>query len=147
MAAKRSELEGSSDDRGRRGQWQHRLRLRCNFVATGGVGCSKSATAIGGSRGSDVHVCCGGGQQWYGVRDGCYCVQFIADHEQDSWQRTIVARYDVNILQRKMVAGSFLLQGLLLATIKDDGSKRSLLATLDSERCILWLKGQGRLGS
>ncbi|RRT57473.1 hypothetical protein B296_00020091 [Ensete ventricosum] len=48
MTAKRSESEGSSDDRGRRGHQQRRLRLRCNFVATSGVGCNKSATAIGG---------------------------------------------------------------------------------------------------
>ncbi|RWW33339.1 hypothetical protein GW17_00001956 [Ensete ventricosum] len=113
MAAKRSEMEGSSDGEGRRGQQQRRLRLRCDFVATGGVGCSKGAAAIGGRRGSDVHGCCGGGQQR---------------------------------LQRKIAAGSFLPQGSLLAAIKENGSKRSLLAALGSERCMLRLKGQGRLG-
>ncbi|RWW74780.1 hypothetical protein BHE74_00017258 [Ensete ventricosum] len=46
----------------------------------------------------------------------------------------------------KIDAGSFLPQGSLLATIKEDGSKRSLLAALGSERCVLRLKGQGRLG-
>ncbi|RZS26387.1 hypothetical protein BHM03_00059717, partial [Ensete ventricosum] len=50
-------------------------------------------------------------------------------------------------LQRKIAAGSCLPQGSLLAAIKEDGSKRSLLATLGSERCVLWLKGQGRLSS
>ncbi|RRT34042.1 hypothetical protein B296_00058534 [Ensete ventricosum] len=47
----------------------------------------------------------------------------------------------VNILQRKIVVGSFLPQGSLLAVIKEDGSKRSLLVALGSERCVLWLKG------
>ncbi|RRT63079.1 hypothetical protein B296_00010987 [Ensete ventricosum] len=111
-----------------------------NDVMTG-VGCSKGAAAIGGRRGSDVHDCCGGGQQRYGARDDCCCVQFIASRDQDWWQRTTVAGCDVNKLQRKIAAGSFLLQGSLLATIKEDGSKRSLLATLGSERCVLQLKG------
>ncbi|RWW80024.1 hypothetical protein BHE74_00011647 [Ensete ventricosum] len=44
-------------------------------------------------------------------------------------------------LQRKITAGSFLPQGSLLAAIKENGSKRSLLAVLGSERCMLWLKG------
>ncbi|RRT33461.1 hypothetical protein B296_00039806 [Ensete ventricosum] len=48
---------------------------------------------------------------------------------------------DVNGLQRKIAAGSFLPQGSLLAAIKEDGSKRSLLAALGSERCVLRLKG------
>ncbi|RWW43515.1 hypothetical protein BHE74_00050812 [Ensete ventricosum] len=47
MAAKRSESEGSSDDGGRRGQQQCRLRLHCDFVAASGIGCSKGAAAIG----------------------------------------------------------------------------------------------------
>ncbi|RWV90146.1 hypothetical protein GW17_00047675 [Ensete ventricosum] len=115
MAAKRSELEGSSDVGGRRGQQQRRLRLRlrCDFVAAGGVGCNKGATAIRGRWGNDVHGCCGGGQQR---------------------------------LQRKIAAGSFLQQGSLLAATKEDGSMRSLLAVLGIERCMLRLKGQGRLG-
>ncbi|RWV79994.1 hypothetical protein GW17_00058796, partial [Ensete ventricosum] len=46
MAAKRSGSEGSSDDGGRRGQQQHWLRLRCDFVVVGGVGCSKGAAII-----------------------------------------------------------------------------------------------------
>ncbi|RWV79687.1 hypothetical protein GW17_00059138, partial [Ensete ventricosum] len=49
-------------------------------------------------------------------------------------------------LQRKIAAGSFLLQGSLLVAIKEDGSKRLLLAALGSERCMLRLKGQRRLG-
>ncbi|RWW62306.1 hypothetical protein BHE74_00030573, partial [Ensete ventricosum] len=58
MATKRSESEGSSDGKGRRGQQQYRLRVWCNFVAAGGIGCSKGAAAIGGRRGSDdVHGC------------------------------------------------------------------------------------------
>ncbi|RWV83794.1 hypothetical protein GW17_00054554 [Ensete ventricosum] len=44
-------------------------------------------------------------------------------------------------LQRKIAAGSFLPQGSLLAAIKEDRSKRSLLAALGSERCVLRLKG------
>ncbi|RWV95115.1 hypothetical protein BHE74_00015883 [Ensete ventricosum] len=55
MATKRSESGGSSDGGGRRGHQQCRLRLRYDFVATGGVGCSKGATAIGGRRDSGVH--------------------------------------------------------------------------------------------
>ncbi|RRT41524.1 hypothetical protein B296_00019500 [Ensete ventricosum] len=106
-----------------------------------GVGCSKGAAAIGGRWGSDVHDCYGGGQQRYGARDGYCGVQFVAGHNQDSWQRMIVAGCDVNKLQQKIAAGSFLLQGSLLAMIKEDGSKRSLLAALGSERCVLWLKG------
>ncbi|RZS11436.1 hypothetical protein BHM03_00042767 [Ensete ventricosum] len=141
MAAKRSETEGSSDDGGRRGQQQCWLRLRCDLVAAGGIECSKGAAAIGGRWGSDVHGYCGGGQQWYVVRDGCCCVQFFAGHNQDSWQRMIIASCDINRLQRKIAAGSFLPQGSLLAAIKEDGSKRSLLAVLGSERCMLRLKG------
>ncbi|RRT55664.1 hypothetical protein B296_00037618 [Ensete ventricosum] len=128
MAAERSELEGSSDDGGRRGQQQRRLRLRCYFVAAGDVGCSKGVATIGGRRGSDVHGCCRGGQQRYGARDRCCRVQFVAGRDQDSWQRTIVAGCDVNRLQRKIAAGSFLPQGSLLAVIKEDGSERSLFA-------------------
>ncbi|RRT40511.1 hypothetical protein B296_00039531 [Ensete ventricosum] len=97
-------------------------------MAAGGVGCSKGAAVIGGRWGSDVHGCCRGGQQRYGARDDCCYVQFIASRDQDSWQGTIVAGYDVNRLQRKIDAGSFLPQGSLLAAIKEDGSKRSLLA-------------------
>ncbi|RRT33374.1 hypothetical protein B296_00057339 [Ensete ventricosum] len=141
MAAKRSVSEGSSDDGGRRGQQQRWLRLRCYFVAASDVGCSKGAAAIGGRRGSDLHGCCGGGQQRYGARDGCCCVQFVAGRDQDSWQRTIVAGCDVNKLQRKIAVGSFLPQESLLAAIKEEGSKRSLLAALGSERCMLRLKG------
>ncbi|RZS10631.1 hypothetical protein BHM03_00041919 [Ensete ventricosum] len=63
MAAERSKSGGSSDRGGRRGQQQCRLRLRCDFVATGGVGCSKGAAAIRGRWGSGVHSCCGGGQR------------------------------------------------------------------------------------
>ncbi|RWW42588.1 hypothetical protein BHE74_00051853 [Ensete ventricosum] len=136
MAAK-----GSSDSGGRRGQQQRWLRLCCDYVATSGVDCSKGAAAIGGRLGSDVHDYCGGGQQWYGVRDGCCCVQFVAGRDQDSWQRMIVAGCDVNKLQRKIDAGSFLPLESLLAAIKEDGSKRLLLAALGSERCVLRLKG------
>ncbi|RZS26695.1 hypothetical protein BHM03_00060072, partial [Ensete ventricosum] len=46
MVAERYELEGNSDDRGRRGQQQRRLQLRCDFEATCGVGCSKGVAAI-----------------------------------------------------------------------------------------------------
>ncbi|RWW85678.1 hypothetical protein BHE74_00005628 [Ensete ventricosum] len=53
----------------------------------------------------------------------------------------IVAGCDVNRLQRKIAAGRFLPQGSLLAAIKEDGSERSLLAALCSERCVLRLKG------
>ncbi|RRT56306.1 hypothetical protein B296_00034155, partial [Ensete ventricosum] len=139
MVAKRSESEGSSDGGGRRGQQQR--RLRCDFVTAGGVNCSKGAAAIGGRQGSDAHDCCGGGQQRYEARDCCCCVQFVVGRDQDSWQRTIVASCDVNRLQRKIVVSSFLPQGSLLAAIKEDGSKRSLLAALGSERCVLRLKG------
>ncbi|RZS00777.1 hypothetical protein BHM03_00030546, partial [Ensete ventricosum] len=45
-------------------------------------------------------------------------------------------------LQRKTIVGSFLPQGSLLAAIKEDGSKRSLLAALGSERCVLQLKAE-----
>ncbi|RRT48304.1 hypothetical protein B296_00035074 [Ensete ventricosum] len=63
MAAKRSESKGSSDGGGKRGQQRCRLRLRCDFVAAGDVGCSKGAATIGEKRGSGVHDCCRGGQQ------------------------------------------------------------------------------------
>ncbi|RWV85163.1 hypothetical protein BHE74_00033019 [Ensete ventricosum] len=91
--------------------------------------------------GSDVHDCCGGGQQCYGARDGCCRVQFVVGRDQDSWQRTIIASCDVNRLQRKIAAGSFLPQGSLLAVIKEDDSERSLLTALCNERCMLRLKG------
>ncbi|RZS10863.1 hypothetical protein BHM03_00042137 [Ensete ventricosum] len=63
MVTKRSESEGNCDGGGKRGQQQHRLWLRCDFVAAGGVGCSMVAAAIGGRWGSDVHDYCGGGHQ------------------------------------------------------------------------------------
>ncbi|RRT51252.1 hypothetical protein B296_00024767 [Ensete ventricosum] len=62
MTAKISESKGSSDDGGRIGHQQHWLRLRYDFVAVGGIGCSKGVAAIGGRRGSDVHNYYGGGQ-------------------------------------------------------------------------------------
>ncbi|RWW07340.1 hypothetical protein GW17_00029280, partial [Ensete ventricosum] len=65
---------------------------------------------------------------WYGARDHYCRVQFVAGRDQDSWQRTIVVGCDVNKLQRKIAADSFLSQGSLLAAIKEDGSERSLLA-------------------
>ncbi|RWV96078.1 hypothetical protein GW17_00041240 [Ensete ventricosum] len=142
MAAKRSKSEGSSDNGGRRGQQQRRLRLRCNFVAASDIGCSKGAAAIGGRWAVFcMHGCCGGGQPQYGARDGYYHVQFVAGRNQDSWQQTIVVGYHINRSQRKIAAGSFLPQGSLLAVIKEDGSERSLLAALGSERCVLRLKG------
>ncbi|RWV80153.1 hypothetical protein GW17_00058617, partial [Ensete ventricosum] len=76
-----------------------------------------------------------------GVRDGCCCVQFTASHDQDSWQQTIVAGRNIDKLQQKIAAGSFLPQGSLLVAIKEDGSKRSLLVALGSDRCMLQLKG------
>ncbi|RWV78890.1 hypothetical protein GW17_00060060, partial [Ensete ventricosum] len=115
--AKRSESKGSSDGGGRRGQQQRWLRLRCDFVAAGGIGCSKGAVAIGGRRGSDVHGC--------------------AEEGSSGMEREMV----VVVLQRKIAAGSFLPQGSLLAAIKEDGNKRSLLAALGNERCMLRLKG------
>ncbi|RZS02153.1 hypothetical protein BHM03_00032136 [Ensete ventricosum] len=128
MAAEKSKLEGSSDDGGKMGQQQRRLQLRYDFVATGGIGCSKGVTAIGGRWGSDVHGCCRGGQQRYGVRDHCCRVQFVVGRDQDIWQRMIITGCDVNILQRKITTGSFLPQGSLLDMIKEDSSERSLLA-------------------
>ncbi|RRT39204.1 hypothetical protein B296_00031037, partial [Ensete ventricosum] len=47
----------------------------------------------------------------------------------------------ISIGELKIAAGSFLPQGSLLAAIKEDGSKRSLLAAMGSERCVLWFKG------
>ncbi|RZS29195.1 hypothetical protein BHM03_00062897 [Ensete ventricosum] len=58
MAAKRSESKGSSDDGGRRGQQQHRLLLRYDFLAASSVSCSNGVAAIGGKWGSDVHDFC-----------------------------------------------------------------------------------------
>ncbi|RRT61436.1 hypothetical protein B296_00010256, partial [Ensete ventricosum] len=107
----------------------------------GGVDCSKVVAAIGGRRGSDVHDCCGGGKYQYDVRDDCCCVQFVAGRDQDSWQQTLVAGCDVNILQRKIATGCFLPKGSLLAMIKEDGNKRSLLAALGSKICMLQFKG------
>ncbi|KAJ8472288.1 hypothetical protein OPV22_026631 [Ensete ventricosum] len=104
MAAERSELEDSSDDGGRRGQQQRRLWLLCDFVVAGGIGCSKGVAAIGGRWGSDVHGCCRGGQQRYGVGDRCCRVQFVVGHDQDSWQHMIGVGYDLNRLQRKITA-------------------------------------------
>ncbi|RRT85250.1 hypothetical protein B296_00003360 [Ensete ventricosum] len=76
---------------------------------------------------------------------------------QDRWQRKIAAGYDVDRLQRKIATVSyftardhgregslpvaFVPQGSLLVAIKEDDSKRSLLAVLCSERCVLQLKG------
>ncbi|RRT34320.1 hypothetical protein B296_00052557 [Ensete ventricosum] len=110
-------------------------------MAPSGIDCSKGVAAIGGRWGSDVHGCYGGEQQWYGVRDDYCGVQFIASRDLDSWQRTTVVGCDVNKLQRKIDDGSFFPQGSLLAPIKEDGSKRSLLAAFGSERCMLRLKG------
>ncbi|RWW81954.1 hypothetical protein BHE74_00009611 [Ensete ventricosum] len=113
-----------------------------------GIGCNKGAAVIGGRWGSDVHSYCGGGQQQYRARDDCCCVQFVAGRDQDSWQRTIVTGYDVNKLQRKITAGSFLPQGSLLAAIKEVSSKRSLLAALSSKKMhamVEWIREIGRL--
>ncbi|RZS00593.1 hypothetical protein BHM03_00030326, partial [Ensete ventricosum] len=65
MATEGSESGGSSDGGGRSGQQQRRLRLRlrCDFVAIGGVGYSEGAIVIGGKRDSRVHSYCEGRQQ------------------------------------------------------------------------------------
>ncbi|RWW53721.1 hypothetical protein BHE74_00039761 [Ensete ventricosum] len=128
MAAK-----GSSDDGGRRGQQQRRLRLRCDFVAASSVGYSKGATTIGRRWGSDVHSCCRGGQQRYRVRDGYCCVQFVAGCDQDSWQG------------RQQIDGSTAWWATMEATSKaivgiaweggdvDDGYRGSKIAALISD--------------
>ncbi|RRT39843.1 hypothetical protein B296_00032667 [Ensete ventricosum] len=121
--------------------WIRAKKITTIIVYGCGIGCSKGAAVIGGRRGNDVYDYYGGVQQRYGVRNDCCCVQFIIGSDQDSWQQTIVAGYDVNRLQRKIAAGSFLPQGSLLATIKENGSQRLLLAMLGSERCMLRLKG------
>ncbi|RWW88897.1 hypothetical protein BHE74_00002208 [Ensete ventricosum] len=71
MVAKESELGDISDGKGRSKQQQHRLRLRCDFIAAGGVGCNKGTAVIGRRWGSGVHDYCIGGQWWYGARDHC----------------------------------------------------------------------------
>ncbi|RRT36892.1 hypothetical protein B296_00031694 [Ensete ventricosum] len=116
------------------------------MAALSGVGCSKGATAIGGRLGSDVHGYCGGGQQRYGARDDCCCVQFVAGHDQDSWQRTIVASCDVNRLQRKIAAGSFLPQGWKQEVVVGSVGQRKMRATGEGIREIgrlknWWTKG------
>ncbi|RWV82443.1 hypothetical protein BHE74_00013286 [Ensete ventricosum] len=93
-----------------------------------GCGCNRRKI------GSGVHDYCREGKQWYGVRDGCCHVQFVAGRDQDSWQRTIVTGCDVNRLQRKIAVGSFLPQGSLLAAIKEDGSERLLLTALGRQQ-------------
>ncbi|RRT44632.1 hypothetical protein B296_00008251 [Ensete ventricosum] len=85
--------------------------------------------------------CARRGQQRYRARDRCCRVHFDVGHDQDSWQRKIAAGCDVDRLQRKITTCSFLPQGSLLATIKEDGSERSLLAALCSEGCVMWFKG------
>ncbi|RRT59890.1 hypothetical protein B296_00027434 [Ensete ventricosum] len=115
MAAKRSESEGSSNYGGRRGQqlrWL-RLRLQCDFVAAGGVGCSKDVAAIGGRRGSGVHGCCRGGQRRYGARDRCWPLQrkiaagsffaarIAAGCDHGGWQREVAVG---SVVQREMRA-------------------------------------------
>ncbi|RWW53100.1 hypothetical protein BHE74_00040435 [Ensete ventricosum] len=79
MAAKRFESDDSSDNGGRRGQQQRRLRLcGCKWRRLQqGCGCNRR------KMGSGVHGCCGGGQQRYGVRDGCCHVQFVARRDQN----------------------------------------------------------------
>ncbi|RZR73406.1 hypothetical protein BHM03_00023730 [Ensete ventricosum] len=65
MAAKRSKLKGSSDDGGRRGQQQRRLRLRlrlrCDFVAVGGVGCIDEGPSLAIGAVEAVKDFCGSG--------------------------------------------------------------------------------------
>ncbi|RWW47528.1 hypothetical protein BHE74_00046473 [Ensete ventricosum] len=128
MAAK-----GSSDGGGRRGQQQRQLQLRCDFVATSGVDCNKGAATIGGRRGSDVHGCCGGGQQCMEREMAAVVFNLLAAIK--------IVGCDVNKLQQKIAAGSFLSQGSLLAMINEDDNERLLLAALGSERCVLRLKG------
>ncbi|RRT70366.1 hypothetical protein B296_00000479 [Ensete ventricosum] len=65
------------------------------------------------------------GCRWYRLQQGCGCNR-----------RKMGPRF-VQLLQRKIAAGSFLPQGSLLAMIKEGGSERSLLAALGSERCVL----------
>ncbi|RZS11285.1 hypothetical protein BHM03_00042602, partial [Ensete ventricosum] len=79
----------------------------------------KGVVAIGGRRGNGVHDCCRGRQRQYGARDATGHVQFVASRDQDSWQRKIVVGYDVDRLQRKITAGSFLPQRI--ATGCDQG--------------------------
>ncbi|RRT37720.1 hypothetical protein B296_00033322 [Ensete ventricosum] len=66
------------------------------------------------------------GYKWRRLQQGCDC------NRRKTRQRC------TRLLRRrtqKIVAGSFLPQGSLLAVIKEDGNKRSLLAALGSGRC------------
>ncbi|RZS23164.1 hypothetical protein BHM03_00056040 [Ensete ventricosum] len=141
MVANRSESEGSSDGGGRRGQQRHQLRLRCDFVATSGVGCSKGAATIVGRWGSGVHGCCGGGQRWYRVRDYYWSCSLRCWSRSRQLAVKDCCGLRCRQIKRKIATGNFLAQGLLLAMIKEDGSERSLLAALCNEGCVLRLKG------
>ncbi|RWW58164.1 hypothetical protein BHE74_00034997 [Ensete ventricosum] len=128
MAAKRSKLEGNSDGGGRRGKQQRWLRLQCDFVAAGGVGCSKGAAAIGGRQGSDVHDYCRGGQQWYNARDGCYCKHIAA--KVRCWKlftARIAVSYDQGGWQQEVTVGSI--------------GQRKMRFVVEGTREIGWLKG------
>ncbi|RZR91914.1 hypothetical protein BHM03_00020094 [Ensete ventricosum] len=83
------------------------------------------------------------GCRWHRLQQGCgynrrkteqRCTRLLRRRAAMVWSERRL------LLSRKIVAGSFLPQGSLLAMIKEDGSKRSLLAVLDSERCVMWLK-------
>ncbi|RWW63715.1 hypothetical protein BHE74_00029084 [Ensete ventricosum] len=140
MVANRSESEGNSNGGGRRGQQRRRLRLRCDFVAASGVSSNKGATAIGGRWAAMCMTVAE--ERNNGMEQKIVVVMFnLLLAAIKNWQRTIVVGCDVNRLQRKITAGSILRQGSLLAAIKEDGSKRSLLTVLCSERCMLRLKG------
>ncbi|RZR80224.1 hypothetical protein BHM03_00006174 [Ensete ventricosum] len=138
MAAKRYESEGSSDWRKKRAATTLAVAA-CNFVAAGGVGCSKGAAAIGGRQGSGVHDYCGGGSG--GIERGTATgrVHFDVGRDQGSWQRKIVASSISGSLPGcdQVAAGrdqSRWQREIAAAAMKTDGSEGSLLVAFVPQR-------------
>ncbi|RRT40396.1 hypothetical protein B296_00042393 [Ensete ventricosum] len=141
MAAKGSESGGSSDGGGRNGQQRCRLRLRCDFVAACGVGCSKGTTAIGEDGAAECTTVAEEVSDDMERETAAGHVHFGAGHDQGSWQRKIAAVVMKIDGSEGLLLIAFVPQGIVDGSIKEDGNERSLLAAMCNERCMLQLMG------
>ncbi|RRT82912.1 hypothetical protein B296_00006565 [Ensete ventricosum] len=167
MATEGSGSRCSGDGGGRRGQQQHRLRLRCNFVAAGGDGSCLQAAVVEvvaarvrlrqREEGQRSALPRRAAAMWSerlllvtcATRDRCWLLllvvinSMLAAIKADGSERSLLVAF----VPQESAAGCdgserslLVVIKSLLVTIKIDGSERSLLATIKedgSERSLL----------
>ncbi|RRT85940.1 hypothetical protein B296_00006416 [Ensete ventricosum] len=133
MATEGSKSRGNSDGGGRRGQQQRRLRLRCDFVATGGDGSCLQAAMV------EVVVAMVRLQQREeGQQSAHLLLRRVATVER-SLSIALCSERSLLVMIKSLLVAIKVdgRERSLLATIKEDDSERSLLVVLCSERSLL----------